>query len=206
MRTLFFDVASHQKTIALVDDVKAHTQVLADHTDEAALLPAIEKLLKDNGQTFETLDRLATITGPGGFMSLRTGIALMNALQWQLKIPMAGIHLSDLWAARAGSGERVAGSNFLWIHSTKKEMFFISGFGTFKKLWSEAELITLADLQKKINISTSFVGEMLSEQKEKLPFLTEISDIRSIAEVLPAVIEAATFEKRPLLPWYGRGA
>ncbi|MEQ1849498.1 MAG: hypothetical protein ABL890_02835 [Candidatus Peribacteraceae bacterium] len=213
MKTLFLDLASHKKSISLVSDASADMRFLTDHTDEASLLPSIEQLLKDNGQTFETIEKLACVTGPGGFMSLRTGIALVNALQWRLGIPMAGIHLSDVWAARAGSVERlpagqagVAGSGWIWLHSTKKEAFFIRGFGSFEKIWKELELITLAELQEKITTPTPFVGELLDEQRAKLPHLQEMSDIRSLKDVLPTIIGSAKFEKKSIVPWYGRGA
>jgi tRNA A37 threonylcarbamoyladenosine modification protein TsaB len=206
MRTLFLDIASHEKAIALVTDTGAVVQALADHTDEASLLPAIEGFLRTHSASFLSLTALAAVTGPGGFMSLRTGMALMNALQWKLQIPMAGIHLSDLWKTRVISGQRSAVSDVVWIHSTKKEVFFIRGFGSFEKKWKEPELITLAELQRTMTTPTPFVGEMLDEQRVQLPYFQEISDIRTLQDVLPTIIGAARFEKKPLLPWYGRGA
>lgn len=139
-------------------------------------------------------------------MSLRTGIALMNALQWQLKVTMAGIHLSDLWNARAGSGERVAGSSFLWLHSTKKDAFFVRGFGSYEKTWKEPTLISLADLQSALTTPTPYVGEVLEEQAAQLPRLEPYTSAKSLEQVLPAFLATLTYTSSSQMPWYGRGA
>lgn len=206
MQTLFLDIATHRKTVALVTEKSAVTQGFPDLTDEATLLPFLEDFLKKNKASFTSLTHLATVIGPGGFMSLRTGITLMNTLQWQLGIPMTGIHLSDVWEARAIGGQRSAASDLLWIHSTKKEAFFVRGFGSYEKRWKEPTLIALTDLQSDIDHETPYVGELLDEQKKKLPKLIPFDQIAPLKDILPGFLKHQAFDKKSVQPWYGRGA
>jgi len=221
MQCFFLDIGSYTASLGLVTDAGATVAPLENSKDESALLPQIEKFLESHSAEFSSLTHLMAVTGPGGFMSLRTGITLMNTLQWRFGIPLAGIHLSDLWKIRVlsllsparphpqplpqnGGGEK--GEGALWIHSTKKEAFFVRGFGTFAKKWQEPTLLSLTDLQKEITEETAFIGEVLDEQRQKLPMLKEIEKTQSLEDVLPDLVKTATFEKKSLLPWYGRGA
>ncbi len=100
-RTLFIDLASHAQSIALVIDGNVvATQAIESKSGEERLLPLLETMLEDAKCTLKDVTKIATVTGPGGFMSLRVGISLANALSDSLHIPLAGIHQSDLWAAR----------------------------------------------------------------------------------------------------------
>lgn len=101
MHILFIDLCSHRKIVACADEEKTLSCAeIPDHTDEADLLPAIERMLAKAKVTLKEIDRIAAITGPGGFMSQRVELSLANTLAWSLKIPIAGVHLSDVWMAR----------------------------------------------------------------------------------------------------------
>lgn len=223
MHTLFLDLASHSQLIALVqDDQVAGSAMVDSKADESQLLPLIEGMLSKAKITFKDLDRIASTTGPGGFMSLRVGTALANALSDTLKIPLAGVHLSEVWRERVASDQpfeamRPSGPNgwtvgsVLWLHSTKREALFIKGFGDHEKKWREPEYITLSDLQSALltthdSLPTSYVGELLDSQQAALPQLQKAKQLRNLDEVLPALLAALTYEMKPLEPWYGRGA
>ena len=78
--------------------------VAAEHVDQRfgdhELMPRMEALLQVAGCKFEDLTQVACVIGPGGFMSLRVAVALANTLADQLQIPIAGVHLSEVDAAR----------------------------------------------------------------------------------------------------------
>lgn len=197
MDTLFLDFCSNTKLLALVRDGKTVAEsALQDHTDEASVMPAIEELMMKARRTLGDVRRIAAVTGPGGFMSQRVGLAVANALAWGLKIPMAGVHLSDLYAARV-SGD------VLWIHSTKKQLLFVRGLGKLAKTWPEPITITLDELRavKK----GSYVGEVLPEQALVLT-IKPLDTMKDISVVLPSIVEHLTYDTKPLIPWYGRGA
>ena len=130
-------------------------------------------------------------------MSLRVGMSLANALAWSLKIPLAGIHLSELWSTRVNV------QDFLWMHSTKKELIFVRGFGAFTKKWKDPEVITLDTLKHDLKKDTPFAGELLEEQRKALP-VSEITSVLPLEEVLPDFIGHLQFSSEQLVPWYGR--
>lgn len=196
MNTLFLDFCSHRKVFALVRDKKVFTCELEDHTDEASVMPAIESLITKAGCALKDIERIAAVTGPGGFMSQRIGLSIANALGWSLHIPIGGLHLSDLFAARIDG-------NVLWLHSTKKQLLFIRGFGSYAVAWPEPVMITLDELKKIMD--GSYVGEVLPEQASVLN-IKPLATLQSLSVVLPDIVSNVTYKTASLTPWYGRGA
>lgn len=222
MRTLFLDVASHSGLIAAVsaDAVVASRQI--DHRiNDSELVPAIEGVVKKAGWKWDDLTRIACVCGPGGFTSLRVGVSAANALAWGLKIPSAAIHLSDLYAARAISCQlsavseknisspkslKLKANSFIWIHSTKKTALFLRGFGNYRNLAPEAELMPLEDIIRILPDDAPLIGEIIPEHEEAL-FKRGLSlaKLRPIEEILPEFLAAQNYSEQTIQPWYGRG-
>ncbi len=205
-QTLFLDIASHEKLIALVTDgIVSSSAKVDDHTQESALMGTIETLLTQAGTSLKNLTSIAAVTGPGGFMTTRVGVSVSNALAWSLKIPLAGVHLSDLWASRAQYATSAV-QNFVWLHSTKRNLLFIRGFGTFKKQWPEAVTLPIDDATKLLSSDIPYVGELIDEHLLALPSVRKIDDVAGVDRVLPTLLAALSYGDAPLEPWYGRGA
>jgi len=101
MRCLFLDLASHHGLLACTeDDVIAASEPVDHRIGDHELIPLFEKTLQAAGWKAGDLTHCACVIGPGGFMSLRVAVAFANTLIHQRRIPGAGIHLSDLYAAR----------------------------------------------------------------------------------------------------------
>lgn len=202
MLTLFLDFGSHSKTIALIQGNTTLDIITFDERPvEAEILPKIEEMLTKNKSTLKDLSRIAAVTGPGGFMSLRSGLSMASALCWSLKIPIGGVHLSDLWLARIHHPLPPTPSPVIWLHSTKKDALFIRGFGELENEWPTPTLISIETL---IHYPLVFVGELIPEHAEILG-LPSASQVRSLADILPTILETIRYDKSPLLPWYGRG-
>ena len=60
------------------------------------LLPSIDYLLKKEDKKLEAIKSIIVVAGPGGFSSLRTGIAVANALSWFLRVPIVGIRADEV--------------------------------------------------------------------------------------------------------------
>lgn len=200
MKTLFLDLASHDALIACVDDASTvafesvHARI-GDHE----LLPMTEKVLASAGWSFEDLEGIACVVGPGGFTSLRVAATYANVLADQLGIGSAGIHLSDLYGARVGSGQRAAGSVY-WVHSTKKDQLFIRGGE-----WKVPTLISLDELSVVSGQRSGFswMGELIDEHCEIIG--CDPIGLQSITDVLPGLLASAEYDKEIVEPWYGRG-
>jgi len=241
MKTLFLDLASHSGLLACVADDAVVASVSVDHRiNDTELVPLFEKLLKDANWMQQDIQRIACVIGPGGFTSLRVAVAFANALAFGLDVPVAGVHLSDLWAARTPpiprplspvSGERggaepraishlpeggrgLGGGGFLWLHSTKKTQLFVRGFGSWAQKFPEAVCISLDDLLQVLpspqrgegqGVGAVWLGELLPEHEALVAAKGgKRADAQPPLEILPQFVSALMYEKKTLVPWYGR--
>ncbi|MDD5041138.1 MAG: hypothetical protein PHX87_00440 [Candidatus Peribacteraceae bacterium] len=168
MHCFFIDLASHDGLLACADDQTIIASEPVDHRiGDHELVPLFEKTLDQAKWKAADLTHVACIIGPGGFMSLRVAVAFANTLIHQLRVPGAGVHLSDVCFARVTSpprppsplergekgGEVDATKDFLWLHSTKKHELFVRGFGSFSSLWPEAAHVTVEAFMEKLPLT-----------------------------------------------------
>lgn len=233
MRILFLDLASHSvlpyegACIACVtEEATEAIRFIDHHIADDGLIPQFDAVLREAGWKERHLTHVACVTGPGGFTSLRMAVTFANVLADELNIPAAGVHLSDLYAARTGSfGLQASGfentnhsthsrltahgsrpSSFLWIHATKKQELFVRGFGSFEPLWPKSSLISLADLTARYPQNAPFAGELLPEQRASLGQRgIEEAPMESISDTLSGVLRHLEYTHEVILPWYGRG-
>lgn len=224
MHTIFLDIATHMSSsldgssgaVACVDDAVASLIPIDDRMNDSDLLPAVENALKKARWSYDDLTNIACVIGPGGFTSLRMGVSLANALADQLKIPAAGVHLSDLYEARmpsplpspaSGRGwTEGPGEGFLWIHSTKKTELFVRGFGQYAEQWNEPTLINIDDCVSFVSAQDDTIyccGELIPDHRQRIPHWQPVP-LRPLADVLPAFLAQQIYKIDLLLPWYGR--
>lgn len=202
MNILFLDVASGSGLLACVTEERIVALRAIDHRlGDHELVPLMDVVLEEAGWAFSHCTHLACVVGPGGFTSLRVGVSLINALAWELKIPAAGIHLSELYAARVMSYEH----DFLWLHSTKRTELFLRGFGAWAKAWPDPVYMSLDGFMQKF-IATGWVGELLPDHRaviEKAGFAA--AAVAPLTDVLPSFLASCAYHGHILQPWYGRG-
>ncbi|TSC80562.1 MAG: hypothetical protein G01um101425_216 [Candidatus Peregrinibacteria bacterium Gr01-1014_25] len=179
-----------------------------DHrVSDAELLPTIENLLHAAEWTFATLTHVACVTGPGGFTSLRIAVTLANTLSDQLGIPLTGVHLSDVYAARVTGGQRPATSGqIFWLHSTKAHEVFVREMGSAKTQWTEPTHMTMEDLDRLLPKTFSWCGELLPAHQQVIAERGGAAQATApLMSVLPDIVRSLSYAKPPVLPWYGRG-
>lgn len=199
MRTFFLDLASGHGSIACVDGAVRALRSVDKKISDAELLPSAEGTLEKAGWTWEGIGRIACAVGPGGFMSLRVACAFVNALAWERGIPLAGIHLSDLCAARA------ANADALWVHSTKRAEVFARGFGAHARLWPEATHLPLEDFLARVPRDTPLIGELIPEHAALLEEKgCVLQESHPLEDVLPEFLGGLEYARGQVTPWYGR--
>lgn len=200
MDTLFLDLASHTGLIAAATDDHVLAQKSVDRrVGDHELMPLVEHILVQAKWEPSDLTRLACVVGPGGFMSLRVAVSLANAFAWGLNIPSAGIHLSDLYRARAEH------SSVFWLHSTKRDSLFIRELEKGAKRWPEPTLITRKELEKFSKESRSWMGELIAEHRSIIDAAGwRETPLMPLDEILPSFLESQDYRSEILLPWYGR--
>jgi hypothetical protein len=136
-------------------------------------------------------------------MSLRVATAFTNTLMHQLKIPGAGIHLSDVYAARASG---MQGNSFLWLHSTKKHELFVRGFGSFAERYPTAKWMELDTFLQALPEGTHWTGELIPEHEKAIGSRgVKVVSLRSLEVALPTFLVGLCYREEILQPWYGRG-
>lgn len=221
MKTLFLDLASHSSSpdagacIACVTDEKTAAIRFVDHRiGDDALLPLLDEVMREAGwkvgarHALPLLTNIACVTGPGGFTSLRMAVTLANVLADQLRIPLAGVHMSDVYGVRARHAlpqqpTSSQNTSFIWIHATKKKELFVRGFGEYSSLWPEPALISLEDLTAAYPKGAPFAGELLPEQRALIA--PEDMPLPSLSDTFPGLLCHLSYANTPLTPWYGRG-
>lgn len=207
MRVLFIDLASHSikpdsgACVACVTDAKTESIRFIDHRiGDNGLMPMLLDVLGDAGWTEKDLTHIACVTGPGGFTSLRMAVTLANIYSDQLKIPLAGVHMSDVYQVRAGVDD------FCWLHSTKKTHLFVRGFGKYAAAFPEATLVPIEEFVQKAGSSLSWAGELIPEHREALASknMQELSLV-PLADALPPFLKRIEYTAKIIVPWYGRG-
>jgi len=210
MHYIFIDIASHNGLIACVNEkgVIALREVSTRIRDHE-LIPLVEECLKESGWEYSDLARIACVTGPGGFTSLRIAVAFANTLMDQLGIEGVGVGLWEMYGVRIreiqNSKFKIQNSDVLWIHATKRDLLFVRGFGNLENLWPEPALVSLDDFKKKCPSGSLWMGELLDEQKEGLKELhLQEAELKPAVEILPEFVSGLNYGKKPLEPWYGR--
>lgn len=236
MRTLFLNLASHSvmvaegACIACIEDDRTTALRFIDHRiGDSLLLPELDSALKDAQWRMEDIERIACVTGPGGFTSLRMAVTLANVLSDQLQIPLAGVHGSEVYEGRM-SDELLETRNpsFLWLHSTKKTQLFVRGFGAFAEKWPEAILLSIEEFLHCISSTPvpssggggvpragergpggegiPWAGELLPEHEAAVAQAGgQKLPLLPLADALPSFVVGLSYQKHAIEPWYGRG-
>jgi len=194
MNVLFLDTASLENSLAFCNEKKVLThRSIEKLKSDSELIPMIEDCMKEIGITYKDLTHLACTIGPGGFTSLRIGIATINTLSYALGIPSVGIHLSDLLEVRVLDRVRA-----FWLHSTRRTQLFAKNPDS-----DEIKLLSIDDAK---NLKCSYIGELIEDHKQALPNCTPLpgDQFMTLEEVLPSFLSGLSYSNDQLMPWYGR--
>lgn len=94
MLCLGVDTVSAKPSVALVEGESKKTLACQDlpagRGQSAALLSAVETLLKETGHRYQDLAKLMVMTGPGSFTGIRIGISFLKGVALSLEIQLIG--------------------------------------------------------------------------------------------------------------------
>ena len=109
MITLALDASTYRGTVAVLDDAR----VLVDATaamrgkDAELLMPALDRAVRDAGQSLHSVERVVCGAGPGSFTSLRIAASIAKGIAIGRAIPLYAVSsLALLVAANVTDGPR----------------------------------------------------------------------------------------------------
>lgn len=109
MKLLAIETTAPVATVALWRDGEV-TLYSADDTKKHAetVLPLVERLLVETGETLSAMDYFAVDIGPGSFTGVRIGVCIANAFGYAMQKPVIGCNaLETLREALRGVSEPV---------------------------------------------------------------------------------------------------
>jgi tRNA threonylcarbamoyladenosine biosynthesis protein TsaB len=120
MKCLAVNTANTLLSISIVEgDLEAYAYSSAETRDQGNLLLAhVQKGLAEAGLSFDDLDLLAVVTGPGSFTGIRIGLAAMRGISLASDKPLVGISSFELFGV-AGAGLK----NITAIESFREELY-----------------------------------------------------------------------------------
>lgn len=101
MLIVAIDTASLESAIAVLEiEGSSHpARVLGEESwhsnrnESERVLPSLDRLLKEAKKSWDDVEGVFVVRGPGSYTSLRVGITIANTIAWVRKIPMWGAEL-----------------------------------------------------------------------------------------------------------------
>lgn len=93
MKILAVETSGKTFSAALNEDGKTVVSVYYDcgHIHSEMLVPAVERILKDSGNTYKDIDKFAVSTGPGSFTGIRVGMTAVKTFAQTLNRPVVAV-------------------------------------------------------------------------------------------------------------------
>jgi tRNA threonylcarbamoyladenosine biosynthesis protein TsaB len=93
MKILAVETSGKTFSIALNEDGKTVAEFFYDcgHIHSEMLVNAMERILEDTGNTYNSIDKFAVSTGPGSFTGIRVGMTAIKTAAQSLNKPVAAI-------------------------------------------------------------------------------------------------------------------
>jgi tRNA threonylcarbamoyladenosine biosynthesis protein TsaB len=93
MKILAVETSGKTFSIALNEDGRTSASFIYDcgHIHSETLIPAMERILKDTGNSYRTIDKFAVSTGPGSFTGIRVGMTAVKTMAQALNKPVCAI-------------------------------------------------------------------------------------------------------------------
>ena len=121
IKCLAVNTATKVLSIALVEGEEVlHFYETTETRDQGNLLLGhIQSGLKKNNMSFDDLDVLAVVTGPGSFTGIRIGLATMRGIALAANKPIIGLSSFDMFAV-----PDTEAINVIAVESWREELYF----------------------------------------------------------------------------------
>lgn len=202
MKFLAFETATDVCSIALeMDDGILSEEFEAAQIHSKVLLPTAKAMLQKAGLDFAGLDGLVVGTGPGGFTSLRIGLASIQGLALAHDLPIYPVS-SLLNVASA-----VSGFDWVWaimdarMGEVYTQLFEAGPEGRYRA-YGDARVTHPASLELPIASGRlAVVGHGLSAYEDVFGELLARSDVTYDADVMPSAVRALRLRGVAIRPW-----
>jgi len=109
VKVLLIDTCGEVGSVALCDgELMVAGETLVARSSSSALLPAVARLLEEQGCKLAKLDGVGIVSGPGSFTGVRVGLAAAKGLCEVAGLPLVAVSRLEVLADAAGSQDGYA--------------------------------------------------------------------------------------------------
>lgn len=100
MNCIAIDTTDTHLSIALIKDGEVYSccKEIGKSGHSSALMPAVDRILKDHGTDIADIDTVAVVVGPGSFTGIRIGVSAMTAIACALNAKRISVTTFELIA------------------------------------------------------------------------------------------------------------
>jgi tRNA threonylcarbamoyladenosine biosynthesis protein TsaB len=126
MRILAFDTTNSTLSVALLDNdrILSKNTIYESGKQSEALIPEIEKVLKENQLWYQDLDFIASTSGPGSFTGVRVGLSVARTLKIATNLPLILVESLEVLAFKY----RQKSEEIFVAIDARMDEFFIGSF------------------------------------------------------------------------------
>lgn len=155
MKILALDTTAKTASAALVEVKKNVPELIAEYSMKTSghsttLLPMIESILKNTGNTAADIDLYAVSTGPGSFTGIRIGVSTVKGMAFVHDTPCVGVSSLDALAMGFGAVRGIIVPAVDARRNTAYSAVYTSdGAGTVTRLTADGQW-EMADLEANV--------------------------------------------------------
>ena len=195
MYTLVFDTTGNGVACAIYKDkeITQRIEKIMEFGQAEELAVGVDKMLKDEGISFQNINLLGVCTGPGSFTGVRASLAFARGLAiGKEDLLITGVSGFEVYARMLKEDHRAL-YNAVVIETKREDFYFQLFYEKLNKLTPPLALTREDIAQKLKNHQVSFIGDgverLLSQsmglQIKHVEFV-EMMDIRSLFEAVYA--------------------
>jgi tRNA threonylcarbamoyladenosine biosynthesis protein TsaB len=114
--------------VSLNEEVVAEERIGTTHGQAEALLPLVDRAMREAGQMAATLDLVVATVGPGSFTGIRVGLAAARGIALATGARLLGVTSFDAVAVRAARNNRSETPSLLVALESRREDLYVQFF------------------------------------------------------------------------------
>jgi tRNA threonylcarbamoyladenosine biosynthesis protein TsaB len=191
MKWLAIDTSTGSLTIGLLENghTVAQFSSAAERNHSILLMPAIERLLHENGTKPAELNGIAVGRGPGSYTGVRIAVSVAKTMAWALRIPVisvSGLEAMALGAWKAGGAAEQQGLQwFVPLLDARRKQAFTAIYA----LQGEQRATVVADGIRLVPDWVERIDQLADEQSvlpDNIVFIGETAGFQPYMETLTA--------------------
>ena len=169
------------------------------HAASEALMPSVDRLLREDGLCLGDLDYIACVTGPGSFTGIRIGVSSVRALCYATGLPALALHALRVLAYN----EKADACTSLCLSDASNGLVYVQSFGADREPLTPCAVLPLTDA---IERAKTFEGVVCADIKLCAHIERAIPPCENAASLVRAarLNEKYADDYRKLLPEYVR--